>query len=161
METEEKYFLKPGYIFVSDQPYLIYTVLGSCVSVCLWDSVKKIGGINHFILSKARPGFYNARYGDASIKHLIRIMFQMGCQAKNLRAHIVGGGQNPELHSKIGDDNVIIAEEILNKYMIEIVTRDTGGKTGRKLIFYNTIGEIIVYKGINIRKSDWDISYEE
>jgi chemotaxis receptor (MCP) glutamine deamidase CheD len=33
--NSEKYFLHPGYIFISRNPYLIHTVLGSCVAVCL------------------------------------------------------------------------------------------------------------------------------
>ena len=161
MKQEGKFFLQPGYIFVSEQPYLIHTVLGSCVSVCLWDSSKKAGGMNHFIYSRTRPGFHNARYGDVSTIYLIRLMLEMGCQKNQMKAHIVGGGHNPELDSKIGDENAIVAEEVLKKNMIEIVTKDVGGQTGRKIIFNNNTGEILVYKGINIRRNDWYTAYEE
>ena len=36
----------------------ITTVLGSCVSTCLWDPVERIGGMNHFMLpgDAAGPG---------------------------------------------------------------------------------------------------------
>ncbi len=162
MNTEEKYFLKPGYIFVSEQPYLIHTVLGSCVSVCIWDIVKKVGGMNHFIYGRASHGNHNARYGDVSILYLITYLMQeMGCQRINMRAHIVGGGYNRALDSKIGDENVAVAEELLSKNSIEVVTKDVGGETGRKVVFNNATGEVLVYKGINIRRSDWYPTDEE
>ncbi len=37
----ENYFLKPGYIFLSENPTVISIVLGSSVSVCLYDSRRK------------------------------------------------------------------------------------------------------------------------
>lgn len=153
-KNNKQYFLEPGHIFVSEQPYLISTVLGSCVSVCLWDSVRKAGGINHYMWSQSK-GNNNARYGDVATKHLIRLLLELGCHPSTLKAHIVGGGCNPELSSTIGESNVAIAEEILQTFGIKIITRDVGGQTGRKLIFDNLSGEILVYKGINVRKNDW------
>lgn len=155
MEITDKYFLQPGYIFATEQPYLIHTVLGSCVSVCLWDSVNKFGGMNHYIYSKAGQGTPNARYGNVSIPYLIKLMIQMGTRIENVKAHIIGGGQNPELSSDIGIDNVSIAEEILSKVGIKYITRDVGGTIGRKVIFNTESGEVLVYKVINVRKSDW------
>jgi chemotaxis protein CheD len=72
-----------------------------------------------------------------------------------MKAHIIGGGRNPVFESTIGDENVQVAEEILIENRIEIVTKDVGGATGRKVVFHNKTGEILVYKGINIRESDW------
>ena len=156
MNIEEKYFLKPGYIFVSAQPYLIHTVLGSCVSVCIWDITRNAGGMNHYIYGRATSGNHNARYGDAAITYLVNYLtYEIGCQRINMRAHIIGGGHNRQLDSRIGDENVNIAEAILKRDGIEVVTRDVGGETGRKVIFNNITGEVLVYKGINIRGSDW------
>ncbi len=41
------HFLYPATLFFKPVPYLIKTILGSCVAVCLYDPVKKIGGMNH------------------------------------------------------------------------------------------------------------------
>jgi chemotaxis protein CheD len=161
MDTEERFFLQPGYIFASAYPYQIHTVLGSCVSVCIWESEKRAGGMNHFIYGRSKQGFHNARYGDASTIHLIHMMLEMGCQKICMKAHLIGGGYNAELGSKIGDENVKVAEEILIKNRIEIATKDTGGRIGRKLIFNNATGEILVYKGVNIRRDDWYVKYAE
>lgn len=150
-----KYYLYPGYIFISEAPYMIHTVLGSCVSVCLWDEARKYGGMNHYIYSKPFENEKNCKFGSISIRYMLTLMYGNGSQKKDLRAHIVGGGYNKHMNASVGDANIEVAEEILGKEGISIVTRDTGGQTGRKVIFNNSSGEILVYKGINVRKGDW------
>ncbi len=49
----EKYFLEPGYIFMTKKPTVISTVLGSSVAVCIFDPKRKIGGMNHFLFPYA------------------------------------------------------------------------------------------------------------
>lgn len=155
LEAAEKYFLQPGFIFVSEAPYLIHTVLGSCVAVCLWDTTLHFGGMNHYIYARAKKGNANGKYGNASISHLVRMMIEMGCKYQNLRAHIIGGAENMTLRSTIGTENVEIAEELLGKSRINVVSRDVGGNLGRKVVFNNSTGEVLVYKVENIRRSDW------
>lgn len=155
MQNPEKFFLYPGQIFVSEKPYIIQTVLGSCVSICIWDTLNKCGGINHFIFSRYNNRDRNCKYGDISTNYLIKLLKEMGSDYQNMRAHIIGGGRNSKFDCTIGNENVKVAEEILNENKIEIVTKDVGGATGRKVGFHNKTGEILVYKGINIRESDW------
>lgn len=80
----------------------------------------------------------------------------MGAQKNNLKAHITGGAQSPDMNSyKIGRDNIRIAEKVLKHHSIEIITRDTGGEMGRKVVFNNETGEIVIYKVNNLRNYDW------
>lgn len=155
MRNTEKYFLQPGYIFVSEEPYLIHAVLGSCIAVCIWDREKNIGGMNHFIYSRANNNVRSCKYGDVSTRHLIKIMIDMGCRREGLMAHIVGGSHNSEFNSNSGNENSRVAIEMLGKYGIKIVTKDIDGQIGRKVVFNTTNGEILVYKVANLRKSDW------
>ena len=39
-----------GGIFASREPAVVRTVLGSCVSACLFDPLTSVGGMNHFML---------------------------------------------------------------------------------------------------------------
>lgn len=151
----QKYYLQPGYIFVSEQPHYIHTVLGSCISVCLWDNVKKYGGMNHFIYARPFGSENNTKFGTVSTRHLLNLMFENGSLAYNLRAHIIGGGYSVFAGPSIGEENISVAKEILGRNGIQVVTNDTGGQTGRKVVFNNCTGEIIVYKGIDVRKGDW------
>lgn len=158
LTDKQKYLVQPGYIFASCQPYLLSSVLGSCVSVCLWDSKLKLGGMNHYVYAK--PGFFKkertARYGNISIPHLIKLMKKMGCENSDLRAHIIGGAHNREAGSyAVGKNNVETAKRLLKKNGIDITTIDSGDKMGRKVVFDTETGELIVYKVNNLRESDW------
>ena len=149
------YYLEPGYIFISGEPYLVHTVLGSCISVCLWDSDAGVGGMNHFVIARLNKKQSTARYGEVSIPYMVRQMLELGCHAHAMRAHIVGGAQNAVIHSVVGAENIELAERLMDSYKIEVVTKDVGGSSGRKVVFNSSTGEIIVYKGINVRRTDW------
>lgn len=155
MEEQKTYFLHPGYIFVSQEPHLIHTVLGSCVSVCLWDSEHKCGGICHYILSKSDKWERSGKYGEVAIPHLIRLMLELGSKKANLRAHIVGGGDHIKFHSSVGAENAALAEELLKRNQIDILTRDVKGQFGRKVVFNSGSGEILINKISEIRQEDW------
>lgn len=155
MQELEKYFVQPGYIFASQKQMLIDTVLGSCVSICLWDRQNIFGGMNHFIYPRHGRHGANARFGDVSTAHLLSLMKRMGSRQEDLVAHVVGGAQNPLLNSSIGADNVEVAKAFLNRHKIQIINMDVGGSLGRKLTFNTQTGEIIVYKCMKLRESDW------
>lgn len=156
MQDKEKYFLQPGYIFVSKEPHLISTVLGSCVSVCIWDEINHFGGMNHYIHPKPFEKQRSAHFGSISIPHLINLLVKMGSKKSNLKAHIIGGAQNKEINCCIvAKQNVEIAEKILKKYHISVMINDTGGEMGRKIVFDTETGEVVVMKVHNLREYDW------
>jgi len=140
-----QYFLHAGYIFISEQPYMIHTVLGSCVSVCLWDERKKQGGMNHYIYSVDLKNERNCKYGDVSLPLMINMMVQNGSLLSNLKAHVIGGGNNLGLNPKIGENNIQIADRILEKAGIPVLIRNVGGRYGRKVVFNNQTGEADVF----------------
>lgn len=123
------------------------TVLGSCVSVCLFAPEKKIGGINHFMLPFWNgDGLASPKFGNIAVEKLIEKMAQMGVGECELIAKIFGGAD--QLHNggesifKIGNKNILIAEQILNEHKIKIVVKNVGGNRGRKLIFNTHSGEV-------------------
>ena len=67
------YFLHPGFVFVSQRPTAILTILGSCVSVCLHDEKRCFGGMNHFLLPEPLAGESTPRYGRPAILRDLRI----------------------------------------------------------------------------------------
>lgn len=150
-----KYFLEPGYMIVTPQPYYLYAVLGSCIAVCLWDETAHVGGMNHFIYPRSSADAPTAKYGDAAITELIRLMLKHDAKKETMKAHLVGGSINQELGSEVGKENSEIALAMLASQGIEIVSSDIGGTSGRKAVFQTATGEITVIKGIRIRKEDW------
>lgn len=71
----------------------------------------------------------------------------LGCDKANLKAKIFGGSQkfNAKTDSlKVGAQNVVVAQQILEEQKIHIVNANTGGAYGRKLYFYTDTGVIMM-----------------
>lgn len=154
IEEISTYFLNPGYVFVSQEPHLVNTILGSCIAVCLWDTCRKFGGMNHYIYGKVIDREPNVRYGEVAIPYLIKLMLGFGAKECQMKAHIIGGGEHPEFRSPVGAENADLAEKILADYHIQVVSRDIKGQFGRKVVFNSGTGEVTVYKLNAIRKDD-------
>jgi chemotaxis protein CheD len=56
----------PGEYFVHDEDLLIMTTLGSCIAACLWDRMRRVGGMNHFMLPEGGGGGATAAATAAS-----------------------------------------------------------------------------------------------
>lgn len=141
MEEYKKHYLLPSALFASDEPYIVSTVLGSCVAVMLYDSKLKIGGINHYMLPLWNgEGLATPKYGNISIELLIKKMISLGASKKRLQAKLFGGATlhgNPRGLLDIGSRNIEIAKSMLIEHNIKVVASDVGGNRGRK-IFYQT-----------------------
>ena len=153
----KEYFLKPGYIYLPKENTVISTVLGSSVSVVLCDRSHKVGGINNFLFpfTKSRNKS-TALYGNVAVTTLIRMMKSNGVKMSRIQAQIFGGAFNPEYSSKdVGRANINVARQVLLTHEIEIVSEDTGGRLGRKIVFNTTDCEIATLKVEQLRRTDW------
>ncbi|MFP4031129.1 MAG: chemotaxis protein CheD [Desulfococcaceae bacterium] len=151
------YFLEPGYIFVATRPAVISSVLGSAVSVCLYDRKRKLGGMNQFQLPEVRDRKKaTARYGNAATLALVRMMEENGCSIRTMEAQIIGGGYNRAVSDEdVGRTNVGVARRVLGRKGIRIVSEDVGGTKGRKVVFNTGANEVAVMKVDRLRAGDW------
>ncbi|MEN9443848.1 MAG: hypothetical protein RIS47_738 [Bacteroidota bacterium] len=145
MDALNKHFLLPGAIFFASESYEITTILGSCVSVCLWDKVNKTGSINHFLLPFWNgKGLASPRYGNIAIQKTIDKMLSSGSLLKNIEAKVFGGGE--VLHTQnaysIGQRNYELALTFLKNENVLIKAKSIGGELGRKIIFNTQTGEV-------------------
>lgn len=142
-----EYFLYPATLYVSNSPCMINTVLGSCVAVCLWDTERKIGGMNHFMMPLWNgDGLASPKFGNIAIPKLIENIVAYGCNRQNLIAKVFGGGEVLETTSSqfmIGTRNVQIAFETLQELNIRVISKCVGGKSGRKILFNTYTGEVL------------------
>jgi chemotaxis protein CheD len=148
-DTElQEHFLYPSTIFASSQPSRVQTILGSCVSVCIYDNYLHIGGINHFMLPWWNgQGMPSPKYGDVAVKKLIEKLYSLGSANENMVAKIFGGANQlaDRRHSyNIGARNIAIAEKMLAEKRINILTRSTGGIGGRKIIFHTATNQVFL-----------------
>jgi len=156
-EKLETYHLEPGYIYIAESPTIIRTVLGSCVAVSLWDRKNHYAGMNHFLYPAITDkDKYTAQYGNVAVRALIKMMVECGCEKSHMEAQIFGGAKlhNTKKHS-VGEENIKIAEDILRNNNIPIISKDTGGHLGRKILFDTTQGHAAVLKVRRLRNSDW------
>jgi chemotaxis protein CheD len=152
-----EFYLSPGHIYLSQQPTLVSTVLGSCVAVSLWYSKKGYGGMAQFLYpftgdrNRATP-----QYGNVALKCLLAMFRETGAPEKHLQAQIFGGALvAPAECMRIAKENVQMAIKMLGRYRIGIVSEDTGGKMGRKIVYNTQTNEAIVYKVNTLRQADW------
>ena len=142
--------LRIAELIISKEPVVICTVLGSCVSVCLFAGNAMGGGLIHYALPRLLKDHVDnpLRYGNYAIEKLIhQTTLTLGIKVRQLQAKIVGGANNissehPSQH--VGSENVKIARELLAKYNIPIVGEDVEGTYGRKILFHVQTGRLQV-----------------
>lgn len=137
----------PGaWLIDSEKP--LATLLGSCVTVCLFDPGLKIGGINHFML----PDMGRSNHGDVdsllsgnyAMEALLNGLLIKGAKKQRLQAKAFGGGTIIDTDSSaqsIGMRNASFAKEWLNREGIPLRSSDFLGPWSRKIIFLPFNGE--------------------
>jgi chemotaxis protein CheD len=137
-------YVKPGEVHWADTPTIFKTVLGSCVSVCLWDQLEAIGGLNHFILPTARSGERDDRYGDVAIPRLIGALRALGCV--HLVAKVFGGAAVLPMGgvATVGDANTALALRLLAEHGIPVLAQRTGGRCGVVIRYHSGSGDVLL-----------------
>lgn len=146
-QVERRVYLYPGGLWAEGQPAVITTVLGSCVSVVLWDPYTSLGGINHFILPSS-GSMVSPRYGNHALPMLHERVLLLGARRETLLACVFGGASvlAGESASKLGSRNVAEAFQFLESRNIAVLRQDVGGHEGRKLTFRTADGSTLVRK---------------
>lgn len=147
-------FLHPGQLFASSTPHEVSTLLGSCVAVCLYDELLKMGGMNHFLLPNCPDSQKGSpRFAPGAVACLLGRMLQMGCNKSQLSAKVFGGAcvlrafRETSDVGHLGERNAEAACALLRSHGIAIAAQDTGGYQGRKLMFHTDDGSAFV-KGL-------------
>lgn len=143
-------YLHPGESIATNVPSAVKTILGSCISVCLWDCDRAIGGMNHFVMPRTAVNAPNpGRFGTLAIPRLIDAMIEQGARATRLQAKVFGGasmvpgGETRPNH--VGVQNMRIATELLERAGIPVIACDVGGSHGRKIVFYTDDGSVALW----------------
>ncbi len=136
--------IDPGEYYVSYEPVIISTLLGSCVAVCLYDTESGVVGMNHFLLAIQRvaPNHHPliqedaGRYGIHAMELLINQMLRLGAHRNRLQAKAFGGGRVIDAaYFNIGEANAEFATEFLALEQIPLIASSLGGDFGRVIQF--------------------------
>ena len=152
-----------GEIIVSDkaQDVLVAYGLGSCVAVCVYDPVARVGGMLHALLPEASnpvtgtkrqssKAVRQAKFVDQGVPMLVEAVSALGGRCDRLIVRLCGGAQvlsapgfeNERL--RIGERNVLAAENVLEMLGLKIKAQDTGGTIGRTVRMYIADGQVMI-----------------
>lgn len=146
--------ISPGEYYFTDKDMVIVTVLGSCVSACIRDTITGIGGMNHFMLpdsaaaDKDSPVSESMRYGTYAMEVLINQLLRNGARRENLEAKIFGGGNVLKSFTtmNVGDRNAIFVRKFLKEERIRVTSEDLLDIYPRKVYYFPKTGRVLVRK---------------
>lgn len=139
-----------GDVQASREPMVIKTLLGSCISVCLFDPSAQIGGMNHFMLPGSSDGgdrYASHRFGVHGMDYLIGIMLKLGAARDRLVAKVFGGGHVLKISNSVisvPQRNIDFARKFLVDDGIPILSEDVGGSYARQVKFQTDTGRAFV-----------------
>jgi chemotaxis protein CheD len=127
----------------TDPKAMMTTILGSCIAACMWDAVRGIGGMNHFLLpgeenqtADSGSGGSSARYGVHAMELLVNALLRRGAKRESLQAKLFGGGRMIRGLTDIGEMNAAFAERFLQAESIPVVGGSLRGNQGRRIQFW-------------------------
>ncbi|MEW5919714.1 MAG: chemotaxis protein CheD [Bacillota bacterium] len=138
---------------LKDNGLIITVGLGSCVGICLYDEISRVGGLAHILLAesqqfKSRDGAVNkAKFADTAIPLLLEKMEKFGGKRSRLRSKIAGGSQLfvfKKTNISVGEKNVETVRRTLKKLNIPVVGEDVGGSHGRTMRLYIDSGRVTI-----------------
>ena len=143
-ENEKKVWIGMAEMIVAGNPTIISTTVGSCIALCMYDPMNRIGGMVHIVLPK-KEDFDKEnidsvqRYADTAVPALLSALISKGAKKEYIKAKIAGGANMfPILNHpilKIGVNNANVVKKKLADLGIPLVAEDTGGNRGRIIEF--------------------------
>jgi chemotaxis protein CheD len=145
-------YLHPGEICVSRHPRKVITVLGSCVSVTMFNPRLRLGAICHGILPQCRSTkeeclascIETFKYMDCAILHMLHTFREHGIMNNEIEIKVFGGADTlvSKSSNTIGSQNIKTTLDIFSKEKLKVVAADVGDFFGRKLFFFTDTGDV-------------------
>jgi chemotaxis protein CheD len=136
---------------VEDRPVALVTNVGSCVAVCIHDSINRCGGLAHIMLpssSVTRNKSFPLKYADTAIPALTEALRKLGKGSVVLSAKMVGGANMfPNMKFitlNIGEKNVEAVRQVLAAEGVMLLAEDVGGNCGRRVSFNVVDGSVSI-----------------
>lgn len=139
----------PGEYFVSKEPMVVYTVLGSCISACIRDPLVGVGGMNHFMLPEPKDTAHDSwgestRYGSFAMESLINEILKRGGHRSRLEIKLFGAGKIYEGNIDVGANNAKWVLQYLKSEGLVVVKTDLGDVFPRKVYYQTDSGKVLL-----------------
>jgi len=132
---------------------LVTYALGSCLGVCIYDPVARVGGLLHAMLPSASADAGKgqrqpAKYVDSGVTTLFKEAYRLGARKERIVVKVAGGASvanRGETDSfQIGKRNVVALKKLFWKNGVLIRGEDLGGNISRTVSLDVTSGEVKV-----------------
>ncbi|MEW5756503.1 MAG: chemoreceptor glutamine deamidase CheD [Pseudomonadota bacterium] len=151
--------LLPGQCYVTVNDEIIVTVLGSCISACIRDTVFGIGGMNHFMLPVSRKNSQSDnwlseanRYGNFAMENLINEILKNGGDRRNIEVKLFGGGRviSHITSADVGRKNIDFVLSYVKMEGFAVKAQDLGAFYPRKVVYFPLTGRVKVKKLVSM-----------
>jgi len=156
-------YLKPEELYFGRKPAIVKTVLGSCLSIAMFNARTRIGAICHAVLpyyAEGRSSDFYSRYVDSSIIFLLKQYAKHNIDKSEIDIKIFGGSDMFKIsgcinNESVGRQNILAAIETIKSQNLQVTASDVGGCMGRKVIFESNSGKVLM-KMINRINDDME-----
>ncbi len=135
----------------NDSAALTCVGLGSCIALCAYDPVAKVGGMAHMVLPSNESGtkIGSAKYVDTGIPMLLEEMKKQGALISRTVIKIAGGAQMlsvPGLNGRlnVADRNIAATKTALAQAGVSAAGAELGGSSGRTVQLFLESGRVTV-----------------
>lgn len=141
--------IAPGEVAIGQDQDELRTLLGSCVSIVLWNPQHKTGAMTHIVLpARKKPSLHlesDDRFADEAWQTLVRKLGTRGISPQDCICKIFGGSQVFDDESaSVGKRNLASVRQLLNQHGVSITSEHVAGKGYRELRFSIHTGEVWV-----------------
>ena len=153
-----KLYLNPGQLVIAENTKIVWTLLGSCISIIFHNQEKKISAVSHAQLPYEKSNLSckstcpkpcgkdekdEFKYVTCSFKYMLEEFHNRGIKNKDIEVSLFGGSsmfRHERDMFKIGEMNINKAKELIRQHKLKIVDENTGGNSSRTLTHYSDTG---------------------
>jgi chemotaxis protein CheD len=142
-------------VSTSPDDELVTFALGSCLGVCVYDPVSKVGGLLHVMLPDSEIDAARAEanpfvFVDTGVPRLFKRCYAAGANKQRMNVVVAGGAQTGTGtgdHFQIGQRNFTMLRRLLWKNGVLITKHDVGGALPRTMSMSMENGTVTLKRG--------------
>jgi chemotaxis protein CheD len=156
MNMDKVVHVSIGEVKIGKDQDILMASLGSCVGIGFIWKRKNLFGLAHCLLPEApldgsEIDIISARFVSQAVPSLMKLMKIEKKNRGEIDAVLAGGGnmtapKNANPNNLIGTLNVNAAEKYLKQIGIQVIAKELGGETGRKIYIFCETAEFTIKK---------------
>lgn len=123
---------------------MLVTVIGSGISVCMYDPVAKVGGMANFLLPESKNADIPLKYGQYILERLVEELTAQGASKAYIEVKVFGGADIIKNVAMTGEKNVDFINQHLKDQKFRILQADLGGSWPRRIHYYPDTGKAMM-----------------